>query len=432
MFTRILVGFALGIIAGLLLWKLSQTRGDEWLREILGWVSPFGNILLDMLKMIVIPIVFFSLVNGSASLPIKKFGSLGGMVLLWFTATSFIAAILGTGIAFIINPGQAADRESINRLAEALMPQAQQIGHQVAQSGNRLATFISSLFRNPFEALSTSNFLSIIIFAMLFGLAARVLLDTLRNKEERKLILGMLNLFQAAQAVTFKIVDWVMEYFPIGVFALTTVNFGLYGSKLFGPYMKIAIGVIIGILIMLFLIYPLLIFFTTYQNPVKIMSRIQEAIITAFVTRSSAAALPVSMRLCEEELGVKNELAGFSLPLGCTINMDGVCVHLPVFAILASNLFDIHMGPVQIVIMIVSVVVASIGAGGVPSGSLMLMFIVLQSMGLSDSQTAVIVALAMGINPIIDMFETAANVAGDNVCTYIVAKTQGVIEKKEL
>ncbi|MCP3967614.1 MAG: dicarboxylate/amino acid:cation symporter [Lentisphaerae bacterium] len=429
--TRILIGFSLGAVMGLLLWHISQDRGDEWLRNVMNYFTPFGNILLDILKMIVIPIVFFSLVNGSASLSIKKFGSLGGMVILWFTATSFIAAILGTGVALIISPGKKIDIQGINKLSHNLMPQAHEMGQQVCQTTNQIVAFLGNLFRNPFEALATGNFLSIIIFATLFGLAARAMLDTLHNKKERKIIIDMLNIFQATQAITFKIIDWVLEYFPFGIFALTTVNFGLYGSKLFGPYMKITLGVIIGFMLMIMIIYPLLIFFFTYQNPFKIMFKIQKAVVTAFVTRSSAAALPVSMQVCEEELDVKNELAGFSLPLGSTINMDGVCIHLPVFAILATNLFNIHVGPLLIIIIILSVVVASIGTGGVPSGSLMLMFIIFQSMGLSYSQTAVVVALAMGINPLIDMFETAVNVAGDNVCTYIVAYNHGMIKKTD-
>ncbi|QSH40601.1 dicarboxylate/amino acid:cation symporter [Lentisphaerota bacterium ZTH] len=428
--TRILVGFAIGIATGILLWHMSHTRGDIWLKGVLDWFMPFGNILLDMLKMIVIPIVFFSLVTGSASLSLKKFGSLGGMVIVWFTTTSLIAAVLGTGIAFIISPGKGTDRESFSKLAHSLIPQAQEIGLGMSETKNQLIAFISNLFKNPFEALSTGNFLSIIVFALLFGLATRVLLDTLKNKEEHSVVAGMLKLFQAAQAISFKIVDWVMEYFPFGIFALTTVNFGLYGSELFGPYMKIAAGVVLGVLMMIFVIYPALIFFITYENPFKVMYKMQKAILTAFVTRSSAVALPVSMQACEEELGISNELAGFSLPLGSTINMDGVCIHLPVFAILAANLFHIHLGPGQILLLIVSVVVASIGTGGVPSGSLMLMFIILQSIGLNYTQTSVIVALAMGINPLIDMFETASNVAGDNVCTYIVAHSQGMIKQR--
>jgi Na+/H+-dicarboxylate symporter len=428
LFTRIFIGFGLGIITGLVLWQSSLTYGQEWLADVLAWIAPFGTVLLGMLKMIVIPIIFFSLVTGAANLPVKKFGSLGIRVILWYLITSLGAAVLGTIIAFVLNPGKSAGLEKVERLASTLMPQAEKIGEQV-QQGNRLAVFIGNLFKNPFEALATGNFLSIIIFSILFGLAARVLMDTLKDKREKRQVSRLIKVIKAAQEVTFRIVHWIMEYFPIGVFALAAVNFGMYGSALFGPYLKIAGGVIVGVFVMVFIVYPLLMFAFTRRNPYKVLATIQEAVITAFVTRSSAATLPVSMRICEEDLKVKNELAGFSLPLGATINMDGVCVHLPVFAVLAANLFGIEMGPMRIFVLILTVVLASIGAGGVPGGSLMLMFIVLQAMGLSASQTSVIVALAMGINPILDMFETANNVAGDNVCTYVIAQTQKMVSK---
>ena len=430
LFTRILIGFGLGIIVGLLLWHFSA-NDEKWLRGILEWITPFGVVLINMLKMIVIPIIFFSLVTGTAKLPLKKFGSLGIRVLLWYLATSFFAAILGTLVAFFFDPGKNTNLEGVKKLASTYMAQASEMGDVAAQSGSRFSVLLNSLFRNPFEALAEGNFLAIIIFSMLFGLAIRVILDTARDTEEAQNIALLVKLFHAAQEAIFRIVKWIMEYFPFGVFALATVNFSLYGPKLFGDYLQIAGGVIIAVLLMIFAVYPLLMVIFVRENPYKILGTIQEAIVTAFATRSSAATLPVSMRIMEEDLKVKNELAAFSLPLGATINMDGACVHLPVFAILAGNLFGLDLGAGELFIMILTVVLASVGAGGVPGGSLMLLFIVLQTMRLDPAQSAVIVGLAMGINPVLDMFETANNVAGDNVCTYVIGKTQDMIKLEE-
>jgi len=429
LFSRILTGFVLGIATGLILWKVSA-GDDEWLQNILEWIAPFGTVLVNMLKMIVIPIIFFSLVTGTAKLPLKKFGTLGVLVLGWYLATSFFAAVLGTVVAFVVDPGKSAGMAGVEKLARTLVPEAAALGNVAAKSTNRFATLLNGLFRNPFEALAQGNFLSIIIFSILFGLALRVLLDTVTDKEDLKGVERLVKLFHSAQEAIFKIVEWIMEYFPIGVFALATVNFSLYGPKLFGPYLRIAGGVIIAVALMIFAVYPLLMYIFTRKNPYKVLGVIQEAIVTAFATRSSAATLPVSMRIAEEDLKIKNELAAFSLPLGATINMDGACVHLPVFAVLAANLFGLDLGAGEVFLMIVTVVLASIGAGGVPGGSLMLLFIVLQTMNLEPGQSAVIVALAMGINPLLDMFETANNVAGDNVCTYVVAETQNMIEKE--
>jgi len=147
----------------------------------------------------------------------------------------------------------------------------------------------------------------------------------------------------------------------------------------------------------------------------------------ALVTRSSAATLAVSIRTAEQRLGVRNELAGFSLPLGATINMDGVCVHLPMFAVLAANMFGIHLTTSGLAVLVITTVLASIGAGGVPGGSLMLLFVILETMSLQTEQVAMVVALALGINPVLDMFETMNNVTGDLVCTYVVAENEGLI-----
>ena len=151
----------------------------------------------------------------------------------------------------------------------------------------------------------------------------------------------------------------------------------------------------------------------------------------AFITRSSAATLPVSIKTATEKLKIHSELASFSLPLGATINMDGVCVHLPMFAVLAANMFGVQLTFGGLAVLVITTVLASIGAGGVPGGSLMLLFIILETMGLSGQQVATIVALALGINPILDMFETMNNVTGDLVCTYAVAHNEGLVDNEK-
>ena len=192
------------------------------------------------------------------------------------------------------------------------------------------------------------------------------------------------------------------------------------------PYFQITICVIVGVVSMVFVIYPIFIAVFCKENPYKIIYQLKEAIFTAFLTRSSAATLPFSFKVMDN-LKVRRELSSFSLPLGATVNMDGVCVHLPVFAILAANIFGIDISMGQLAMLVISVVFASVGAGGIPGGSVFLLFMVLSNLGLDDAQTATIVALAIGINPLLDMFETACNVAGDNVCTYIVGKKNNML-----
>ena len=254
------------------------------------------------------------------------------------------------------------------------------------------------------------------------------MLDTTADSNTRDAIAAVLRGFEGIQQIIFRIVDWVMRYFPIGIFALTLTCFGSYGVVLLSSYFQIALSVIVGILLMILGCYPLFIFLICRENPYPILWKLREPILTAFVTRSSAAALPVSLRTAHEKMHVRKELAGFTLSLGATVNMDGVCLHLPVFAVLAANLFGFSLEPSQIFLLVLSVVFASVGAGGVPGGSIFLLFMVLDCLHLTPEQSATIVAHALGINPLLDMFETACNVAGDNVGTYIISKRLRMIE----
>lgn len=421
LFVRILISFVLGIGFGYLLYINSDAK---WVENTVNIIAPFGNVLVAMLKMIVIPIIFFSLIEGASNLPVKKFGRLGGGVLLWYFSTSVFAAIFGCILAKIVNP--SLDTSLVTKTFGSQLSQISQM--RAGGSGSAsFGDFFVSLFANPFEALSNSLFLPIIIFAILFGIACRVVADT--DSKHTQAIDTLLIVVKAILNACFKIIEWILEYFPIGIFALTTVNFAKYGTDLFGPYIKIIAGVGVGVILMLVFIYPLLIYICTRVNPYKILWKIRQPVLTAFITRSSSATLPVSFQTATKEFKIKNELSSFSLPLGATINMDGVCIHLPIFAILAANIFGMPMTPLALFGLVVSIVFASVGAGGIPGGSVFLLFMVLGNMGLDEAQTMLIAALALGINPILDMFETACNVAGDNVCTYIVAKRNNMFEE---
>ena len=414
----IFIAFILGLVVGIGLWQTGVDVGGY-----VTWVSPFGNILVSMLKMIVIPVIFLSLISGAASLPTKEFGKIGVKVIIWYFITSLFAAIVGSFLALAFNLGSGtshAEWASLMSMGSAEVNPA---------SAGSLADVFLGMFQNPFKALAQGNFLAIIVFAIAFGIALKIISE----KNDAKLQEGtklFLNIVDTCKETVFKMVDWILAYSPIGVFCLTSVNFAQYGSKLFGPYVMLTLGVVIGILVMVFIVYPIMIAISTRKNPIKIMLQIREPMLTAFVTRSSAASLPVSLRTAKETLHISDNLSSFSLPLGSTVNMDGVCVHLPMFAVLAANMFGADIGFTALLVLVITTVLASVGAGGVPGGSLMLLFIILQNMNLDPAQIAVIVGLALGINPILDMFETMNNVAGDLVCTYCVADMSDMIEKE--
>lgn len=424
---RIIAAVVIGSTIGCILWYISSRTGQPVAIKVVPWVSPFGMILVNMLKMIVIPVIFFSLIVGAASLPISRFGHIGLKVIGWYFLCSILAALVGVVLALLINPGSGGAIQGWQEIAKSLGTTPEGLVAK-SQTGDTFVDMIVGMFQNPFQALSSANFLAIIVFSVLFGLSIRIIIESTGEPKRIKQMEMLIDFFSGARDAIFKMVDWILEYAPIGVLALSIVNFGVYGPKIAGPYVSVTLGVIAGILVMVLIVYPTLLGLVIKQNPFPIMKDMEQAILTALITRSSAATLPVSIRTIEEKLHVKNELASFSLPLGATINMDGVCVHLPMFAILAANMFGIDLSLGDLFMLVITTVLASIGAGGVPGGSLMLLFIILGAMGLNGVQVSVIVALALGINPILDMFETANNVTGDMVCTYAVAKQEGLIE----
>ena len=419
-----LAAFVLGCLAGLVLYKYGL-HNKEALAKIIEIMTPFGNVLVNMLKMIVIPIIFFSLICGAASMPAKSFGKMGAGVCGWYFFTSLYAAIFGSVVAIFMNPSlQSAEQLASDNLSKAQTMQTASTG-----AGNAIVNLVYSLFTNPFEALANGNFLSVIVFAIMFGLAAKIVLDTTEDSKIRNSLQTMISVLEGCQSAIFKMIEWIMKYFPVGIFALTACCFAKFGVALFISYLQVAGCVILGILLMIFICYPLMIFLICRVNPYPVIWKLREPIFTAFATRSSAATLPVSMRTAEEKLHVKKELSNFILSLGATVNMDGVCVHLPVFAVLASNMFGFELTIGQIILLVLGVVFASIGAGGVPGGSIFLLFLVLDAVKLDPTQTSMIVALALGINPLLDMFETACNVAGDNIGTFVLGRKLKMIDE---
>jgi Na+/H+-dicarboxylate symporter len=428
---RVTAGLVLGALTGGALWYLSSSFGcRDSVQQAMRWMSPFGSVFVGMLKMIVVPTVFLSLVVGASSLPLQRLGRAGGRVLGWYFATMSLSAILGIVLARAMDPGAGSSLENWKALAAQFGAQARDLAGsgQPRSLGDVLEGLLLSLFQNPFQALSGGNFLGIIAFAILFGVSIRLVLEHTEDPAIRAKMEGLTHLFEAAMLAVGRIIDLVMHYSPIGVFFLSMGIFSVYGPAIIGPYVRVLAGIAGGILALLFVVYPLLIAVVVRKNPYRVLAASREAMLLAFATRSSAATLPVTLRVAEKNLKVRRELAGFALPLGATINMDGVCIHLPMFAILAANMFGIQLSLGDMVVMTVTTVLSAVGAGGVPGGSLMLLFIILGGIGLNPAQTSAIVALALGINPILDMFETMGNVTGDLLCTYSVASMEGLLD----
>lgn len=433
--TRVVSGLIAGSAIGGLLWYLSVKCGMQaGVQTAMRYCSPFGTVFVGMFKMIVIPTVFISLVNGASSLPLQKLGRAGSKIMLWYLASMFISSIFGILIAIGISPGSGDSLKGWQQLAKQFGSEAEAVASSAAPESlaSVLDKLLGDLFQNPIAAMASGNFLGVIVFAILFGISLRLVLESNAEEKLKAAVQTTLEIFTACMAAVNRIIDFVMNYSPIGVFFLSMGIFSVYGPAIIGPYVTVIAGIALGILFLLFVAYPIMLLLVTRRQPYRIIYAIREAMMLAFVTRSSAATLPVSIRVAQDRLGINRELASFSLPLGATVNMDGVCIHLSMFAVLAANMFEIPLGFGALALMTVTTVLASIGAGGVPGGSLMLLFIILGALGLSATQTAVIVALALGVNPILDMFETMCNVSGDILCTYAVAHIEGLTDKSKI
>ncbi len=277
---RLISCFIAGTLIGLGLWWWSSIGHPQDVTEFVGWINPLGELLVQMLKMIVVPVILFSLICGSAAISTEQLGTTGIRTLSWYFLCSILATLIGIMVAFGFDPGSNASAwESISSAGASnkdILVQAKQ--------STGFSELLLSMFENPFAALSNSNFLAIIVFAMAFGVALRMQIEKGNEKAQT-----LLNIFDSAQHAIFKIVDWVMEYMPIGVLALSIKNFSLYGPSIAGPYINVATAVISGVFIMVLFVYPSLIWITSRQNPYRIIKNLQQPILTGFITRSSAA-----------------------------------------------------------------------------------------------------------------------------------------------
>lgn len=420
---RLAMGFVLGGVIGSILFAFGFTQGSAGFQAFTSVFEPLGALLIDSLKMIVVPLVFCSLILGASKLPLNRLKDAGAKLIFLYLISSLCATALGVAVAYVMNPGTEGPELWQNLVVDSDLAG---VGEKPGIKPSNVGSFISQVFSNPFHSLANSNFLGVIAFALIFGLAiSRLKVLSLSDSVLVPDPKPLENVLESLNGVLSVFVRWVLEYAPIGMFALSLVNFSRFGTGMIGPYFKIVFGIVLAVFFLMTLVYGVLIrLFSSGKSLRAFLLGSKDALMTAFATRSSAATLPVSIRVAREKLGISDEIASFSLPIGATVNMNGACVHLPMFALFAINVFGIDFSVMELTTVVFSTVLAAVGAAGVPGASVMLLFMILGPIGLSDQQTAFVVAIALGVNPILDMFETMANVAGDLVCTYIVGENQ--------
>lgn len=392
---QIFIGMAVGLVVGAIVGGPTATT----------WLKPFGDIFIRMIRMLVVPLVFVSLVAGAASLgDITKLGRIGGKIVALYIGTTLLAATLGLILGNIIQPGAGLAKGALK-------------APEVAKAPSAADMFINLFPINPVDAMVRADMLQIIVFALFLGVAMAMVGDRAS---------GLRSLFDDANAVIMKLVGIVMGYAPFGVAALMAWVAGAIGFSIMVPLAKYLVGVAVGVVLHAAIVYSLIVGGIGGVSPIRFFRNAVDFMAVAFTTCSSAAALPVNMNAAERKMGVPRSLYGFTLPLGATINMDGTAIYMGVATVLIAQFYGIALTVEQQFAVIMTATLASIGAAGVPGAGLIMMSLVLTAVGLPLEGIAIIA----GVDRIADMFRTTLNVTGDSAATIAVARTEGMLDKE--
>jgi Na+/H+-dicarboxylate symporter len=403
---KIAIAFILGILAGSLLGP-----------EVMGNLKPLGDLLVRLLKMIVAPIIFFSLVVGAASIAPSRLGRVGAAIIVYYLATSAVAVAIGIAMAQLFQPGAGLE------LVEAAERKI-----QIRQPPSMVEVLLNIVPTNPFSALVEGKVLQIIFFAIVFGIAIALLREA-REERVRAAAETLYRVFDGATEAIYRIVRGILEYMPFGVFALIGIVVAQHGPKVLGPLAVVVAALYTGLFLHIFVTYGVVLA-AARISIVDFLRGAKEAMLTAFVTRSSSATLPVTMNAAEKQFGVSRSIYSFTLPLGATINMDGTAMYQAIATFFVANVLGIALGPAQHLAIVLTAVLASIGTAGVPGAGAIMLLMVMQAVGLDLADPAVASAYAMilGIDVILDMGRTMVNVTGDLAGTLLVARMEKAID----
>ena len=404
--TQILIGCLAGIAGGL--W-LASTGPTPVAQDLLYGARLVGNLFLDLLRMVLVPLVFSSIVVGVANLRAHdQMHRVWTTTLAFFFATMGLAILIGFGAAHVFRPGEGLQLEMF---AEATK------NHQARQMPlpDYIAQFLRGLFQNPFKALAQGEILAIVMIALFLGVALVVGGERYRN---------LRLLIQELQELCLMIVGWIMRLAPFGLAALllqlvATQEGGLLKSL--GHFIVVVTGTTLfhGLVVL-----PLILWLFTRMSPIHFFKGAREALITAFATSSSAATLPVTLRCTEQHLHVRKDIANFVVPLGATVNMDGTALYEAAAALFVARLAGIELDIASQMIIFFVAMLGAIGAPGIPSVGMLSMVLVLESVGLPTEA----IAILLPIDRILDTVRTAVNVEGDMVGSLIVQRLAAVPE----
>jgi Na+/H+-dicarboxylate symporter len=408
--TQILIGGLLGIAGGL--WLTTQPASAPVVVSSLYGAKLLGTLFLDLLRMILIPLVFSSIVVGVANLRAHE-----QMHRVWITTVCFfllsmaLAIIIGLGAAHIFRPGEGLHLAMFAEATQNFQARQMPLPDYIAQ-------FMHGLFQNPVKALAQGDILAVVIIALFLGVALVVGGERYRN---------LRTLIQELQELCLRIVGWIMRLAPFGIAALLLQLVATQQSTLLSSLIEFIVVIIGTTLFHGAIVLPLVLYLFTRITPLRFWRGAREALVTAFATSSSAATLPVTLRCVEQHLHVKKDIANFVIPLGATGNMDGTALYEAAAALFVARLAGIELDFAHQLIIFFVAMLGAIGAPGIPSVGMLSMVLVLESVGLPTAA----IAILLPIDRILDTVRTAVNVEGDMIGSLIVQKlTESDVEQR--
>ena len=412
--TKILLGLVVGTALGVAANRF--WRGAPWLEWTVSNVAePIGQVFLRMLFMVVVPLVFTSLVLGVAQLgDISRVGRVGGKTLAFFLVTTAFAAVVGLLLVNTIRPGDALDPGVRTALMQQFSTEASEKAQAAATSGFGVQTFVNIIPRNPVDAAARGDMLALIFFALVFGIA----LTRIPPEAARPVI----RLLEAVSYVVTVIIGFAMKIAPYGVAALIFAVTARFGFELLRSLALYVIVVLSGLAFHLLVVIPLLAQAVARIGPLDFLRRSRALMVTAFSTSSSNATLPTTIRTAQHEFGVPPQIAGFVLPLGSTMNMNGTALFEGITVLFLAQVFGVHLGLGTQLVVVAMAVITAVGAAGVPGGSIPLLVLVLEMVGVPGAG----IALILGVDRILDMSRTVPNVVGDLLTSLVITRSEGL------
>ena len=409
----IFIALILGAITGVII-NLSLSSQKFVMNYIVnGAFYIVGQGFIRGMQMLVVPLVFCSIVCGAAAIgDTKTLGKVGLKTVMFYMATTVLAVTLALGVASVVNPGKGANLAKMMTAAKAA---GSTVG-KTTTSTSAVDTILNIIPTNPIQALANGDMLAIIFFALLIG----IILAKLGERVQL-----MTNFFSQGNDIMMEMTMMVMKVAPIAVYCLIARTFSSMGFSVIIYMLKYVVAVLIALLLQGFGVYQILLFIFTRLNPLKFIKKFFPVMAFAFSTATSNATIPLSIETLEEKLGVSRKISSFTIPLGATVNMDGTSIMQGVAVVFVAQAYGITLTPMNMLTVIATATLASIGTAGVPSVGLITLTMVFNSVGLPAAG----ITLIMGIDRILDMARTAINITGDAICTTIVAYQNNELDK---